>query len=480
MIKRKAYILFSVLLLAGCYDDFIMPVVVSASPGRNENSVDQDASVSVRFSKKMDTMKTSNEFTLSSSSGAVNGYFSWGSDDTVMSFRAAEPLKRAEKYTIRITDAAEDSEGNDLDEEFISSFYTGGDIVQPEIDSFLPGANSIGNAADTVVTVVFSEPMDPDTIYEGLSVSPAAEGYYEWSADRTTALFRPLYGFNYGVTYTATVSRAMKDAAGNSITEEESFSFTLGDDFIPPELTVYQDNAAPLPFDENQQVSGAEKDGNIVIDFSEVVVTDIISDSISITPAGKFYITTSTVVSGGVNITRAVINFTENLESEEIYTLRIGSSITDLQHNSLSREYRYVFVTDGHDSICPLVLQIGELATIESAPWTQGEIVIMGLENASDNFFPDIAVNFNSVIDPLSLEITIDLTAGYTGVFPEVVNINWPQGPPEEKFTRLTFGLYNVSPGKTYIIRIKGGTAGLKDRNGNYMKDDFLQIIKFN
>lgn len=476
--KNKAYILLSLLLFCGCYDDFTMPTVVSASPGRNEISVDQDASVRIRFSKKMDTMKTSNEFTLSSSTGSVKGYFSWGSGDTVMSFRASEPLKRAEKYTIRITEDAEDSEGNDLDDEFVSSFYTGGDNAQPEIDSFLPAANSIGNAADTVVTVVFSEAMDPDTIYDGLSVSPATEGYYEWSADHTTAMFRPLYGFNYGVTYTATVNTSMKDAAGNSLQEEESFNFTVGDDFVPPEPVVYQDNATPLTLDENQQVSGAEKDGSIVIDFSEVVVTDMISDSISISPAAEFYVSTSTVVSGGVNITRAVINFTENLQSEEIYTLRIGSSITDLQQNSLSREYRYVFVTDGPYSVCPSVSDIGDLATIGSASWTQGDIEMLQLDDALDQYYDDIAIDFNNPIDPLSLQITVDIVAGASGS-PSVVNIDWPAAPPDGQFTRLTFGLHGVSTGKTYSIRIKGGEGGLRDRNGNYMKEDFVQVVKF-
>ncbi|HPS58406.1 MAG TPA: Ig-like domain-containing protein [Spirochaetota bacterium] len=481
--KTKAYIIFSVVLLAGCYDDFTMPHVVSAAPGKNELSVSRDISAVVAFSKTMDTMKTSNEFTLSSSSGAVEGFFSWGNSDTVMSFHPAEPLKRTEKYTIRITGDAEDTEGNDLSDEFISSFYTGGDDVRPEVDSFNPAANSIGNSDDTLVTVIFSEPMDPDTVYDGLTVSPATEGYYEWNSDYTAVVFRPLYGLNYGVTYNATVSTAMKDSAGNSLLEEVSFSFTIGDDFTPPQLTVYQDNSTPLYLDENVQTPGAEKNGSIVIDFSEIVLTDGIADAVGISPAAEFYVTTSTVESGGVNITRAVVNFTENLESEEIYTLRIGSFITDLQQNNLAREYRFVFVTDGPYSLRPFVSKIGDIVTIDSSAWPINDIVILSLAedfngNAS-KLYNNIAIDFSNSIDPLSLDIAVDIVAGDTGS-PSVVNIGWPSNPPDARFTRLTFGLYGVSPGKTYSLRLKGGSGGIKDQYGNYMKEDFVQIIKFN
>jgi hypothetical protein len=448
-----------------------MPVVVSVTPERNEISVNQDAIVTVTYSKKMDTMKTSNEFTLSSDSGSVKGFFMWDAGDTVMVFRPAEPLERATRYTIRISGDSEDYEGNDLKEEFVSSFYTGGDDIIPDVVSYTPDANSIGNDVNTHVIIVFSESMDPGTVYSGISISPATEGYFEWNADNTIAMFRPLYGFNYGVSYTVSVSTSMKDAAGNKLADEESFIFTVGDDFTPPGITVYQNNTVPLYFDQDQQVDGAEKDNSITIDFSEVVVTDLITDAISITPAAKYYISTSTVNSGGVNITRAVINFTENLQSETVYTLRIGSSITDLQQNNLPDDYRYVFITDGPESICPRVTAIGDDAV---ASWSMNDVVTLYLNNVSDNYYENIRIDFSGVIDPLSLDITINMVAGNSGNVPYIVNVDWMNA-----FTRLSFGLYEVGTGHTYRIRIKGGPGGLRDQYGNYMKEDFEQIVKF-
>lgn len=477
--KLYAHVLIFALLVSGCYDDFDMPDVISATPERNQIAVGLDTQVVVTFSKKMDTMKTSNEFSLSSSTGSVRGYFSWSNGDTVLNFRPAEPLGRAEKYTIRVTEDAEDSKGNDLDEEFVSSFYTGGDNTKPVVESFSPAADSIGNANNTVVAIVFSEPMDPDTVYDGFIISPAAEGYYEWNADHTVAMFRPVYGFNYGVTYTATVNTSIKDSAGNSLDKEMNFNFTVGDDFTPPEFTVYQDNPVPLYLDENDLVGGAEKDGSIIIDFSEVVNIDRIAGAVSISPAARFFISTSTVASSTGNITRAVLNFTENLSSEETYTLRIGSSITDLQDNSLAGEYRFVFITNGFYSVTPAVRSIGDPVI---TGWPMNDIVILALPvDASGNavkLYDGITIDFTRLIDPLSLEITVDMVAGSSGS-PSVVNIDWPVVAPAGEFSRLTFGLYDISPGKTYSIRIKGGAGGLKDQYGNFMKGDFVQMVKF-
>jgi len=49
--------------------------------------------------------------------------------------------------------------------------------------------------------------------------------------------------------------------------------------------------------------------------------------------------------------------------------------------------------------------------------------------------------------------------------------------PPQ--FTRVKFGLYKVVEGNTYRITVKGGKSGLRDTNGNYMKEDFIQLIRF-
>lgn len=476
--KTAVILLFFVMAYSGCAYDFEMPTVVSATPGYNEMSVSSDANVTVRFSAAMDTMKTCNEFSLNSQAGRVNGYYSWQEGNRELVFRPAEPLARAQKYTIRITDQAEDAHGNDLRDEFVSVFYTGGDDVKPAVERFLPAANSTGNAENSSVRIFFTEAMDPATVYDGISISPAVEGYYSWAGGNIEAVFTPVKGFRYGVTYKVTVNTNMRDAAGNTLANDESFSFTVGDDFTPPGLSVYQDITPRLNFDENLQNTGAEKNGSIVIDFTERVATDRISSAVGISPAAEFYMSTETVNSGGIMFTRAVMRFTKNLKSEETYTLKIGSAIADLQENNLARDYRYVFVTNGAGSIAPKVNAAGDLSGgIISSPWAAGSIPVLTI-GSTGNSYLNIGIEFSQAADPLTLHISVDLLTS-PGNTASIVNIDWPDTAPGGKFTVLSFGLYNVSQFATYRITVKGGENGLRDSGGNCMKEDFVQIVKF-
>ncbi len=483
---RKAVInlLFVALLITGCFDenDFKSPEVVSVTPSHNSMDVESDIIVTVEFSKSMDTVKTNCEFSLNSGSGPVEGYFSWENDDRRMIFTPRENLPVAEKFTIRITKSAEDKTGNDLKNELVSVFYIGGEDDSPFVLSCTPLENSTGNLPDTVLTINFSEPVDLNNIYNGISISPPVQGRFTWNAgvsDSSTITYTPLYGFEYGVTYTVKIDESIKDITGNMLRETVSFSFTVGDDFVKPSLRVWQDLTPTLNFDESTATHGAEKNARIVIRFSEIIKTDNLKSAISLSPTSSFFITTE--VSGGA--TAAYINFTEELVSEETYTLRISSSITDLQGNELLKDYRYCFVTDGADSIAPVVSKIGDLAD-PVVIWNIGEIQLLTLK-AVPLYYDSIFIDFSSgeggeavQINPLSLSIYAENIAGGGGeAF--VINIDWPEISGMTRFTRLKFGLYNVLPGNTYKIVIKGGASGLKDINGNCMKKDFIQIVKF-
>lgn len=479
MMRLKKWSFFlSVLLLYGCTFDFEKPVVISATPCNYEIFVSRDSEITVNFSAAMDTMKTVNEFSLSSPSGQVNGFFSWNSGNRTLVFKPETPLERASKYTICISDDAEDSSGNDLEEEYVSVFYTGGDDIPPAIDWYMPEENTTGNAANTAVRIRFTEAMDTGTVYDGISISPPVEGFFSWDEGDTLAVFTPLKQFSYGVTYSIKVKSSMRDAAGNSLADEKAFSFTVGDDFTPPYLSVYQDNAPILVFDENFQNTGAEKDRDIVIEFSELVDTDCIIDALSISPSAEYYISTETVVAGDAEYIRAVIHFTGSLRCEDTYTLKIGSSITDLQNNRLVKDYRYVFVTDGTESHALTVINAGDLTVAAiTTPWPVGSIPLLTI-GGTDKFYFNIGIEFSSPVNPLTLDMTVDLltSPGNTG---SIVNIDWPSSAANGNFSLLSFGLYNVSQFNTYRITVKGGANGLKDMNGNYMKEDFVQIVRF-
>ena len=475
---RNFFLLSALIFITGCFADmdFERPEIVSVYPSHNSTLVPHDSGVIVEFSKGMDTVKTNNEFSLSGDSGNVDGTFSWSDGDTRLTFIPRGNFL-PEKFTLRITKGAEDKEGNDLKNEFISFFYISGERGSPVVSSYSPGANTIGNPRNSSVVINFSEPVNLNTIYGGISVSPSIQGYYMWNSgadDSASITFTPLYGFDFGVTYTVTVSDAILDVSGNRLRDPVTFSFTVGDDFVKPGVTVSQDLTPPLAFDESHVTHGGEKNRRIILRFSEIIKTDNLRSAVTISPSSVFYISSETT--GGA--TTAYINFAENLLSSEIYTLRISSSITDLQNNSLIRDYRYVFVTDGVNSLPPVVNEIGNQNPV-TPRWLKGDIQMLALQTLPLNplLYPDIVVDFNHDINPHSLSIHAETAAGIGGS-PTVINIDWPDGPPA-KFTRLRFGLYNVQSGNIYKIVIKGGKNGLKDMNGNFMKNDFIQMVQF-
>ncbi len=480
---KKISILFitALIVFSGCYQDdmFEQPSVVSVTPERDSITILPDTRVIVVFSKSMDTVKTNGEFSLSSGSGSIDGYYSWDSAGRTLSFTPKTNLSMAEKYTIRITEGAEDREGNDLDGGFLSTFYTGGDLEQPRVVSYVPAANSIGNTQNTKVSITFSEPVLLSSVYGGIRISPSVEGFFNENSDSTVITFTPRYGFSFGVTYTVNITNSIKDEAGNSLCTEAVFRFTVGDDFTKPTLSAYQNLTPPLILDESMIVTGAEKDGVITLDFSEEILADNLESAVSISPFVPFYISSSIITESGLTFTRGVINFTENLSCEETYTLKITSTVRDREENSLDHDYRFVFRTDGPGSLSPVITSIGDIREDNSiVEWPMGMIPVLDLgKSGSTGLYDDIGLGISAAINPSTLEIHLETVTGQ-GSTPAIVNIDWP-GTVTTRFTRLKFGLYQVLEGNTYKIIIKGGESGLTDINGNYMKEDFIQIIRF-
>lgn len=474
--KKIVAIACALLMIQGCFmddffDDFEQPVVLNVSPVHNSTSVSADAVITVDFSKEMDTVRTNNGFYLSSSvSGRIDGYYLWENRNRRLTFTPAEPLVLAEAYTVRITDDVEDLKGNDLRDEFVSVFYVNDDFSLPFVESFSPQANSIGNPPDTDVVIRFSEPVDMNTVYDGISITPSVEGYHEAGPDGKTVRYRTLYGFSYGVTYTVTVDRSVLNTGGNRLLKEVVFNFTVGDDFERPTLMIFQDNPEPLFFDDNFITRDAEKDGSLVIDFSKEVKTGDLLNAVNISPSVPFFISTSNIEEEDDNsFTRAVINFTENLQSEENYTLNVSSTVTDLQDNRLDRDYRFRFITDGPGSIAPYVTAIGEAG---GEDWSRDEVEWFTIE--LDLLSKTVRVDFSAQIDPSSLRLSADRVAGSEGGMPYISDINW-----SNDLTQLTFRLGGVMDGSVYKILIQGEKGGLKDLNDNYMKEDFIQMVRF-
>ena len=453
--------------------NFTRPEIVSIYPS-NMAIADKDVIIEVVFSSEMDTVKTANAFSLTSASGTVSGYFRWPGSGRRLSFQPKNALKDAEMYTITISSSAEDKDGNDLKEIATSVFYVNTDLSSPEIQSHTPESNEIGILPDLsnlsppgYIAITFSEAIDPDTLYDGITISPAVQGIYAWDTTQRIITFDPIRDLIYGTTYTVTVHRSLADISGNPLPEQYSFNFTVGDDFEKPTVSsVHQDLPAPGGYTwiEKEVNDEIEKYEDIIITFSEEIAVDTLSDAISISPRCDFYIETNATND------QAIIVFRSPMESETNYTLTISPTITDVQSNNLIKEFVYQFYTDGATSIRPEVIAISD--PIEGV-WPLNDIQTLKIFDPYEN----IHLVFSAEMIPSSITIEVERVIGDAGN-PAIINPDWPDIAPGI-FRVYKFDLSRVLAGNIYKLTLKGGRDGARDIYGNNMKEDFVQYIRF-
>ncbi len=89
----------------------------------------------------------------------------------------------------------------------------------------LNGATDVSRS--TAVAVVFNEAMSATTITtSSFSLTPSVAGSVSYNTNSRTAVFLPSAALAALTTYTATVSTACQDAAGNAMTAAHTWSFT--------------------------------------------------------------------------------------------------------------------------------------------------------------------------------------------------------------------------------------------------------------
>ena len=213
----------------GATSDITIPKVILSDPANSAMAVALNHLVSVTFSKPMD-LSTINTvtFTLKQGTIAVSGSVNYiGSKAT---FTPAGNLEANKIYTATITTGAKDMAGNALTENHAFNFTTGDapDITLPIVSSTDPLNNSTGTIRGKVVTLTFSEAMNPLTISsstftvkQGVTSVPGLVAYAG-----ITATFTPENTLAAGTVYTATITTGAKDLAGNALAANLVWSFT--------------------------------------------------------------------------------------------------------------------------------------------------------------------------------------------------------------------------------------------------------------
>lgn len=127
------------------------------------------------------------------------------------------------------------------------------DQTAPTILTVFPPDGATDVPLNTVIEVDFSEPMDTASVESAFSLSDGSAdctGTCAWDGNCMT--FDPTADLTMGTTYTATVSTAAKDLAGNAASTQSTFSFTTIANNPP-----VADAGADISFDYNDTTVAA-------------------------------------------------------------------------------------------------------------------------------------------------------------------------------------------------------------------------------
>ncbi|MDK9699911.1 MAG: Ig-like domain-containing protein [bacterium] len=208
--------------------DFIAPTVTSTVPLNNATGVSLSGNLTATFSERMDPASISTTtMTLRQGVTPVVGLVTY--NGLTATFNPTSNLLSSTLYTATITTGARDSAGNALASNHVWTFTTG-DFTPPIIVSTVPMNNATGASLGGNITATFSEVMDTVTI-TNLSmtlrqgVTPII-GVVSYSG--LVATFNPTNSLVANTTYTATVTTAVRDTAGNAMENDSVWTFTTG------------------------------------------------------------------------------------------------------------------------------------------------------------------------------------------------------------------------------------------------------------
>ncbi|WP_038071734.1 ice-binding family protein [Thioalkalivibrio sp. ALMg13-2] len=274
--RAALYLITSLfILLSGCSDsrDEVLgsdkaeptpseaPTVTAVAPLNDATGVAINLKViSAEFSEPV-TLGSDASFTVNCEDQCVSptGTVGMDSENRLATFSLPEELEPQTRYTVTISDVESIANGVEMSKPFVWSFTTGAtaDLTRPTVISTQPETTDPGPTphvpANTAISAVFSEDMDPASINENsftltcdfACVSPT--GSVSYSVGSRTAVFTPDEPLEVGTDYTATITSDATDLAGNELAGNQEplpassdyvWTFTTTVETIPENVEV--------------------------------------------------------------------------------------------------------------------------------------------------------------------------------------------------------------------------------------------------
>jgi hypothetical protein len=225
--------MLSVVLFSACDKDDepgVRPTVTSTDPANNATNFSISKKISATFSVPMNpgTVTTTNFIVQKNGTTMVSGTTEYSG--STASFTPSQDLDPNSLYTATITKAVLNRNSQGMSESFVWSFTSGGipDLAIPTATLTTPLNGATGVARNKVLSLTFSEAMDPLTINASTFTltqgTTAVTGNVSYSG--TTSTFTPNAVLGSNLVYTARMKTGAKDLAGNALAADVVWNFT--------------------------------------------------------------------------------------------------------------------------------------------------------------------------------------------------------------------------------------------------------------
>jgi hypothetical protein len=307
-----------------------IPAVTSTTPLNLATNVALNQVISYNFSEPMNaaSITAASTFTLKQGTTLIAGSVTYSG--TLGTFTPTANLLPNTLYTATISTDAKSLIVNSIASNYVWTFTTS---KIPTVLSTDPVNLATGVAANKVITATFSEAMNASTITDASTFTikqgtTAIVGSVLYTG--TTASFTPSSSLLPGITYTATISTAAKNLAGNSIASNYVWTFTTS---IFPMVILTN----PLDLATNVALNKV-----ITANFSEAM------DASTITAASTFTLKQgTTLISGTVTYSGTTASFTpnSNLLTNTSYIATISTNAKNLAGNAMESNFVWTFTT---------------------------------------------------------------------------------------------------------------------------------------
>ena len=333
--------------------DITPPTVSSVTPLNGATGVSVSTTATAIFNEAMNaaTINGSTIELRNASNALITTTVSYNATTRTVTLTPSASLANSTVYTVTIKGGAsgvKDAAGNALASDYSWSFTTvAGDITPPTVSSVTPLNGATGVSVGTTATAIFNEAMNAATISGStIELRNASNALItttvSYNATTRTVTLTPSASLANSTVYTVTIkggASGVKDAAGNALASDYSWSFTtVAGDITPPTVS----SVTPL-----NGATGVSVGTTATAIFNEAMnATTINGSTIELRNASNALITTTVSYNAGTRT--ATITASSSLANSTAYTVTIkggASGVKDVAGNALANDYSWSFTT---------------------------------------------------------------------------------------------------------------------------------------